>query len=166
MVLCLLAIDEEEEDDIALQIHFTLIQSFCCDNDINIVRVSGMQRLAQLLGEPVETQGTPEARDLHCLLVTVSWVSWVCPALPWHLGLCLSTKSSSALSHDWHVLWAAPQGPPHPASYFELACFPHRGLGRGRPLLGLPLNPIFSPPTEPSHRWMEEPRPGGGSQLL
>lgn len=70
VVLCLLAIDEEEEDDIALQIHFTLIQSFCCDNDINIVRVSGMQRLAQLLGEPVETQGTTEARDLHCLLVT------------------------------------------------------------------------------------------------
>ena len=70
VVLCLLAIDEEEEDDIALQIHFTLIQSFCCDNDIDIVRVSGMQRLAQLLGEPAETQGTTEARDLHCLLVT------------------------------------------------------------------------------------------------
>uniref|UniRef100_A0A8C9CFK4 Growth arrest and DNA damage inducible beta n=1 Tax=Phocoena sinus TaxID=42100 RepID=A0A8C9CFK4_PHOSS len=75
VVLCLLAIDEEEEDDIALQIHFTLIQSFCCDNDIDIVRVSGMQRLAQLLGEPAETQGTTEARDLHCLLVTVSWAS-------------------------------------------------------------------------------------------
>uniref|UniRef100_A0A8C9K1A1 Growth arrest and DNA damage inducible beta n=1 Tax=Panthera tigris altaica TaxID=74533 RepID=A0A8C9K1A1_PANTA len=81
VVLCLLAIDEEEEDDIALQIHFTLIQSFCCDNDINIVRVSGMQRLAQLLGEPAETQGTTEARDLHCLLVTVSW-AWTCPTLP------------------------------------------------------------------------------------
>nr|AAC36361.1 negative growth-regulatory protein MyD118 [Homo sapiens] len=67
VVLCLLAIDEEEEDDIALQIHFTLIQSFCCDNDINIVRVSGNARLAQLLGEPAETQGTTEARDLHCL---------------------------------------------------------------------------------------------------
>lgn len=78
MVLCLLAIDEEEEDDIALQIHFTLIQSFCCDNDIDIVRVSGMQRLAELLGEPAETQGATEARDLHCLLVTVSWA----PALP------------------------------------------------------------------------------------
>uniref|UniRef100_A0A8C7AG66 Growth arrest and DNA damage inducible beta n=1 Tax=Neovison vison TaxID=452646 RepID=A0A8C7AG66_NEOVI len=78
VVLCLLAIDEEEEDDIALQIHFTLIQSFCCDNDINIVRVSGMQRLAQLLGEPAEAQGTAEPRDLHCLLVTVSW-AWDVP---------------------------------------------------------------------------------------
>ncbi|XP_037679894.1 growth arrest and DNA damage-inducible protein GADD45 beta [Choloepus didactylus] len=70
VVLCLLAVDEEEEGDIGLQIHFTLLQSFCCDNDINIVRVSGMQRLAQLLGEPAEAQGSPEARDLHCLLVT------------------------------------------------------------------------------------------------
>lgn len=154
MVLCLLAIDEEEEDDIALQIHFTLIQSFCCDNDINIVRVSGMQRLAQLLGEPAETQGTTEARDLHCLLVTVSWASWVCPAPLGHLGWCLSTKSctSSALSHDWHVPWAAPQGPRHPASYFEPACFPHRVPGRKRPLLGLPLNPIFFP----SHRTLTQ----------
>lgn len=69
VVLCLLAIDEEEEDDIALQIHFTLIQSFCCDNDINIVRVSGMRRLEQLLGQCPDTDAA-EDRDLHCLLVT------------------------------------------------------------------------------------------------
>ncbi|KAG8010884.1 Growth arrest and DNA damage-inducible protein GADD45 gamma [Nibea albiflora] len=35
---CVLAMDEEFECDIALQIHFTLIQSFCFDNDISIVR--------------------------------------------------------------------------------------------------------------------------------
>lgn len=40
VVLCVLATDEEDQDDIALQIHFTLIQAFCCDNDINILRVS------------------------------------------------------------------------------------------------------------------------------
>ncbi|XP_038628662.1 growth arrest and DNA damage-inducible protein GADD45 beta [Tachyglossus aculeatus] len=68
VVLCLLAVDEEEEGDIALQIHFTLIQAFCCDNDINIARVSGMQRLAELLGEPADEGNEP--RDLHCLLVT------------------------------------------------------------------------------------------------
>ncbi|XP_010217796.1 PREDICTED: growth arrest and DNA damage-inducible protein GADD45 beta-like [Tinamus guttatus] len=50
VVLCLLATDEEDEGDIALQIHFTLIQAFCCDNDIHILRVSGMQRLAGLRG--------------------------------------------------------------------------------------------------------------------
>uniref|UniRef100_A0A8C8SIS7 Growth arrest and DNA damage inducible beta n=1 Tax=Pelusios castaneus TaxID=367368 RepID=A0A8C8SIS7_9SAUR len=68
VVLCLLAIDEEDEDDIALQIHFTLIQAFCCDNDINILRVSGMQRLAKVLGESAEDNSEP--RDLHCILVT------------------------------------------------------------------------------------------------
>ncbi|NXH28132.1 GA45B protein, partial [Myiagra hebetior] len=52
VVLCVLATDQEDEGDIALQIHFTLIQAFCCDNDIHILRVSGMQRLAAILGEP------------------------------------------------------------------------------------------------------------------
>lgn len=70
VVLCMLAIDEEDEDDIALQIHFTLIQAFCCDNDINILRISGMERLAAVLGEG--PQDNSEPRDLHCILVTVS----------------------------------------------------------------------------------------------
>ncbi|NWU36462.1 GA45B protein, partial [Hylia prasina] len=65
VVLCVLATDEEDEGDIALQIHFTLIQAFCCDNDIHILRVSGMQRLAAILGEP---EPGSEPRDLHCLL--------------------------------------------------------------------------------------------------
>lgn len=72
VVLCVLATDEEDEDDIALQIHFTLLQAFCCDNDINILRVSGMRRLAQLLEEAPEAGTGTEPRDLHCILVTVS----------------------------------------------------------------------------------------------
>lgn len=63
VVLCVLAADDEE--DVALQIHFTLLQSFCCDSGINILRVSGVQRLWQLLG------GVEESGDLHCMLVTV-----------------------------------------------------------------------------------------------
>ncbi|KAM9831723.1 growth arrest and DNA damage-inducible protein GADD45 beta-like [Neosynchiropus ocellatus] len=70
VVLCILATDEEDEDDIALQIHFTLLQAFCCDNDINIVRVSGMRRLAQLLNPDSEDGNGNEPRDLHCILVT------------------------------------------------------------------------------------------------
>ncbi|MBN3306512.1 growth arrest and DNA damage-inducible protein GADD45 beta [Amia ocellicauda] len=70
VVLCVLATDEEDEDDIALQIHFTLIQAFCCDNDINILRVSGMQRLAQVLGEQGTDSNANEPKDLHCILVT------------------------------------------------------------------------------------------------
>ncbi|CAJ1059574.1 growth arrest and DNA damage-inducible protein GADD45 beta-like [Xyrichtys novacula] len=70
VVLCVLATDEEDEDDIALQIHFTLLQAFCCDNDINILRVSGMRRLGQLLEEDTEDSNGNEPRDMHCILVT------------------------------------------------------------------------------------------------
>ncbi|XP_032822017.2 growth arrest and DNA damage-inducible protein GADD45 beta-like [Petromyzon marinus] len=49
VVLCLLAADADEESDLALQIHFTLIQAFCGDNDIDVIRVRGVARLAQLL---------------------------------------------------------------------------------------------------------------------
>lgn len=70
MVLCVLATDEEDEDDIALQIHFTLLQAFCCDNDVNILRLSGMRRLTQLLEDDAGVRTEP--RDLHCILVTVS----------------------------------------------------------------------------------------------
>ncbi|KAI4904222.1 hypothetical protein NFI96_031752 [Prochilodus magdalenae] len=85
VVLCVLATDEEDEDDIALQIHFTLLQAFCCENDINILRVSGLRRLAQVLGEPSSVDvssstggsssnssnnNNSEPRDFHCILVT------------------------------------------------------------------------------------------------
>ncbi|KAL2097908.1 hypothetical protein ACEWY4_007115 [Coilia grayii] len=70
VVLCILATDEEDENDVALQIHFTLIQAFCCDFDINILRVSGMKRLAQVLGEPLADSNVSESKDLHCILVT------------------------------------------------------------------------------------------------
>ncbi|XP_041648158.1 growth arrest and DNA damage-inducible protein GADD45 beta-like [Cheilinus undulatus] len=70
VVLCVLATDEEDEDDIALQIHFTLLQAFCCDNDINILRVSGVRRLAHVLEEDTGDSNGNEPRDLHCILVT------------------------------------------------------------------------------------------------
>lgn len=140
VVLCLLAIDEEEEDDIALQIHFTLIQSFCCDNDIDIVRVSGMQRLAQLLGEPAETLGTTEARDLHCLLVTVSRVSLslslLAPACPGHLGTVFVNRTGLASRSPAHcpaMLGMSRGLPRHPGSYFEPTClFPKGAPGHWR----------------------------------
>lgn len=69
VVLCLLASDEQDEGDIALQIHFTLIQAFCCDNDINIVRVNDIQRLVEIVGNAADNE---EPKDMHCILVTVS----------------------------------------------------------------------------------------------
>lgn len=87
VVLCILATDEEDEGDIALQIHFTLIQAFCCDNDINILRVSGMQRLAEVLGETNAESNGNEPKDLHCILVTVStWTATRKPALQRNSG--------------------------------------------------------------------------------
>ncbi|XP_039547639.1 growth arrest and DNA damage-inducible protein GADD45 alpha-like isoform X1 [Pimephales promelas] len=73
VVLCLLATDEEDVKDVALQIHFTLIQAFCCENDINILRVNNMRRLAEIL-EGVKPGG--ESMDLHCVLVTVCVISY------------------------------------------------------------------------------------------
>lgn len=69
MTFCVLAADEEDEGDIALQIHFTLIQAFCCENDIDIVRVGDVQRLAAIVGAGEEA-GAPG--DLHCILISVS----------------------------------------------------------------------------------------------
>lgn len=69
MTFCVLAADEEDEGDIALQIHFTLIQAFCCENDIDIVRVGDVQRLAAIVGAD-EEGGAPG--DLHCILISVS----------------------------------------------------------------------------------------------
>ncbi|XP_076604088.1 growth arrest and DNA damage-inducible protein GADD45 beta-like [Chaetodon auriga] len=68
VVLCVLAADDA--DDVALQIHFTLLQSFCCDSGLSILRVSGVQRLQQLLGAADANRNQEEHRDLHCMLVT------------------------------------------------------------------------------------------------
>lgn len=68
VVLCVLAADDE--DDVALQIHFTLLQSFCCDNGITILRVSGLQRLQRLLRAEDSNRNLEEYGDLHCMLVT------------------------------------------------------------------------------------------------
>ncbi|KAF5894490.1 growth arrest and DNA damage-inducible protein GADD45 alpha-like, partial [Clarias magur] len=68
VVLCILATDDEDVKDVALQIHFTLIQAFCCENDINILRVNNTRRLAKILGGPAKQGG--EQMDLHCILVT------------------------------------------------------------------------------------------------
>ena len=76
VVLCLLAADEDDDRDVALQIHFTLIQAFCCENDIDILRVSNPGRLAELLllesdAGPALSEGAEQPPDLHCVLVTV-----------------------------------------------------------------------------------------------
>ncbi|KAE8609610.1 hypothetical protein XENTR_v10011857 [Xenopus tropicalis] len=81
VVLCLLATDDTYDQDIALQIHFTLIQAFCCENDINILRVSNMSRLAEILGGS-DKPGEPA--DLHCILINVgNTLMWSLPGGAW-----------------------------------------------------------------------------------
>lgn len=88
VVLCLLAADEDDDRDVALQIHFTLIQAFCCENDINILRVSNPGRLAELLlletdAGPAASEGAEQPPDLHCVLVTVrDWGTAACRVEP------------------------------------------------------------------------------------
>ncbi|KAJ8414012.1 hypothetical protein AAFF_G00066100 [Aldrovandia affinis] len=90
---CVLATDEEYERDVALQIHFTLIQAFCFDNDISIVRVNDMQRLVEILGDKAG-----DLEDAHCVLITnPTEDSWKDPALE---KLHLFCEESRNLS-DW-----------------------------------------------------------------
>lgn len=86
VAFCVLATDEEYECDIALQIHFTLIQAFCFDNDINVVRVNDIERLAGIVG----TDESGEPKDAHCILVTVSLALHSYPAIADPQYVCVS----------------------------------------------------------------------------
>lgn len=101
MTFCVLAADAEDEGDVALQIHFTLIQAFCCENHIDIVRVGDLQRLAAIVGGEAGAPG-----DLHCILISVS-----VPRLP---------LLHPPLLHPW--------APPSPGSPAPGSGFPRPGL--------------------------------------
>uniref|UniRef100_A0A672RVR3 Growth arrest and DNA damage inducible gamma n=1 Tax=Sinocyclocheilus grahami TaxID=75366 RepID=A0A672RVR3_SINGR len=84
---CLLATDDFE-CDIALQIHFTLIQAFCFDNDISIVRVNDLKRLNALVGAKGQLE------DAHCVLITnPAEDSWEDPALEKLHMFCEESRS-------------------------------------------------------------------------
>lgn len=86
VVLCVLAADDA--DDVALQIHFTLLQSFCCESGLTILRVSGLRRLQQLLGTADDNRSQEEHRDLNCMLVTVSRHTYVTTGSAWKHFYC------------------------------------------------------------------------------
>ncbi|XP_040097960.1 growth arrest and DNA damage-inducible protein GADD45 gamma [Oryx dammah] len=95
VTFCVLAADEEDEGDIALQIHFTLIQAFCCENDIDIVRVGDVQRLAAIVGTGDESGGPG---DLHCILISnPNEDAWKDPALEKLSLFCEESRSVN----DW-----------------------------------------------------------------
>ncbi|CAK6434164.1 unnamed protein product [Pipistrellus nathusii] len=93
VTFCVLAADAEDEGDVALQIHFTLIQAFCCENHIDIVRVGDLQRLAAIVGGEAGTPG-----DLHCILISNPHEdAWKDPALE---KLSLFCEESRGVN-DW-----------------------------------------------------------------
>ncbi|KAM9367248.1 growth arrest and DNA damage-inducible protein GADD45 gamma [Phaethornis superciliosus] len=94
VAFCVLATDEEDEGDIALQIHFTLIQAFCCENDIDIVRMNDVSKLAAILGFSEESG---EPRDLHCILITNPSDDWKDSALEKLNSFCEESRNVN----DW-----------------------------------------------------------------
>ncbi|XP_075046598.1 growth arrest and DNA damage-inducible protein GADD45 beta [Mixophyes fleayi] len=92
VVLCLLAADPEHEHNVALNIHFTLIQAFCCDNDIDILRVSGLQRLSEII--QCKSEPSSETMDLHCILVSTPHNNpWKCSNLDEVFNYCAECRS-------------------------------------------------------------------------
>ncbi|XP_054645718.1 growth arrest and DNA damage-inducible protein GADD45 alpha-like [Dunckerocampus dactyliophorus] len=90
VVLCVLASDDSDKHDVALQIHFTLIRAFCCDNHIDIVHVANMRRLAELVGG---AKAGGEPLDLHCVLVTNPQMSsWKSSALGMLQRFCRDSR--------------------------------------------------------------------------
>ncbi len=89
---CVLAMDEFEVD-IALQIHFTLIQAFCFDNDISIVRVNDMQSLSEIVGNTAE-----QFEDAHCVLITVCMHKTSSLSLAKALTICICNVLGAMLN--------------------------------------------------------------------
>ncbi|KAJ8285383.1 hypothetical protein GJAV_G00026180 [Gymnothorax javanicus] len=93
VAFCVLATGEEYDCDIALQIHFTLIQAFCFENDISIVRVNDIQRLVEILEDKAG-----DSEDAHCVLITnPNEDSWKDPTLEKLHLLCEESRSLN----DW-----------------------------------------------------------------
>lgn len=92
VTFCVLAADEEDEGDIALQIHFTLIQAFCCENDIDIVRVGDVQRLAAIVGADDEgaRRETCIASSFRTLMKTHG------RTLPWRSSVCSARRAAAS----------------------------------------------------------------------
>lgn len=79
IMLCILP--ENSANDITLHIHFTLIEAFCWENDIRIIKVDSVEKVAKLLEveeetTDVENQGSRWSKndnsvavDYNCLLI-------------------------------------------------------------------------------------------------
>jgi len=73
VMLCILPVDMER--DVTLQMHYTLIQAYCWENDIGVIKVDSSQKLNKLLSGPYTrpTASTDDTdmptSDVNCVLV-------------------------------------------------------------------------------------------------
>ncbi|KAK2168556.1 hypothetical protein LSH36_16g13071 [Paralvinella palmiformis] len=63
VMLCILPVNKT--DDIALDIHYTLIEAFCLENDISLLKVDGVDKMKKLLGDHPRGHSTNKV-DLDC----------------------------------------------------------------------------------------------------
>lgn len=72
VMLCILP--EDASSDVALHIHLTLIEAFCWENDIRVVKVDSVEKIEKLLKETAadleddDFTSWPSA-DYNCLLI-------------------------------------------------------------------------------------------------
>lgn len=71
VMLCILR--EDSSNDVALNIHFTLIEAFCWENDIPVIKVDSAENLSKLLNanekDALDIQTKWSEIDCSCLLV-------------------------------------------------------------------------------------------------
>jgi growth arrest and DNA-damage-inducible protein len=70
----------EYVSDVTMLIHFTLMEAFCWENEIRLLKVESSSKLAKLIGDVkpiIDDNGNPrtfKSDDLKCLLIEVSWL--------------------------------------------------------------------------------------------
>ena len=73
VMLCLLP--ESVNGDVSLHIHFTLLEAFCWENDIRVIKVDNVHKLgvAMQSGDDSEVaeQRKLSAQDYSCVLIEV-----------------------------------------------------------------------------------------------
>jgi growth arrest and DNA-damage-inducible protein len=72
VMMCILP--EDSSSDVTLHIHFTLIEAFCWENDIRIIKVDSVDKLRKLLSvdkddEMTDPRWPPTSLDYNCVLI-------------------------------------------------------------------------------------------------
>ncbi|CAH1774861.1 unnamed protein product [Owenia fusiformis] len=69
IMMCLLP-SSSDDDDVTMHIHFTLIEAFCWENDIRLMRVDSAEKLSKILGKTKNDNERPtRTEDFNCVLV-------------------------------------------------------------------------------------------------